>query len=76
MPKQEQLINIINEISDAPENISRDMNTRIDELDLDSMNTMELLVKIEDTFNKEVSIEDFKICNTISDLLNLINKNG
>ena len=76
MDNQEQLLRVVNEIYGNNEYKSLSLSTRIDELDFDSLQTLELLMNIEKTFLVELKIEDMKACETLSDILNVINKNG
>ena len=76
MDNQEQLLRVVNEIYENNEYKSLSLSTRIDELDFDSLQTLELLMNIEKTFLVELKIEDMKACETLSDILNVINKNG
>jgi acyl carrier protein len=76
MNKQELLFRVVNEIYENNQHKSLSLSTRIDELDFDSMETLEFLMAIEKTFLVELKIEDMKACETLSDILNVINKNG
>jgi acyl carrier protein len=76
MNKQELLFRVVNEIYENNQHKSLSLSTRIDELDFDSMETLEFLMAIEKTFLVELKIEEMKICETLADILNLIDKNG
>jgi len=76
MNNQEQLLLIVNEIYENTGDKLINLSTRIDELDFDSMQTLELLMNIEKNIPVELKIEDLKACQTLADILDLINKNG
>jgi acyl carrier protein len=76
MSNKEQLLRIVNEIYKNTEGKSVNLFTRIDELDFDSMEMLELLMHIEQDMIVELKIDDLKSCQTLADILNLINKNG
>jgi acyl carrier protein len=40
------------------------------------METLELIMDIEKNMSVELKIEDLKVCQTLADILDLINKNG
>jgi len=75
MNNQEQLLLIVNEIYENSGDNSISLSTRIDELDFDSMETLELIMDIEKNMSLELKVEDLKACQTLGDILNLINKN-
>ena len=75
MDNQEQLLRIVNEIYENTGDKSINLSTRIDELDFDSMETLELIMDIEKNMSLELKVEDLKACQTLADILNLINKN-
>jgi acyl carrier protein len=75
MNNQEQLLLIINGIYENSGDKSISLSTKIDELDFDSMETMELVMDIEKNMSVELKIEDLKACQTLADILHLINKN-
>jgi acyl carrier protein len=76
MNNQEQLLLIVNEIYENTGDKLISLSTRIDELDFDSMETLELIMNIEKNMSVELKIEDLKACQTLADILDLINKNG
>jgi acyl carrier protein len=75
MDNQEQLLRIVNEIYENTGDKSINLSTRIDELDFDSMETLELIMDVEKNMSLELKVEDLKACQTLADILNLINKN-
>ena len=76
MSNKEQLLRIVNEIYKNTGDKSVNLSSRIDELDFDSMEMLELLMHIEKDIVVELKIDDLKSCQTLADILNLINKNG
>jgi acyl carrier protein len=75
MDNQEQLLRIVNEIYQNTGGKSINLSTRIDELDFDSMETLELIMDIEKNMSLELKVENLKACQTLADILDLINKN-
>ena len=75
MDNQEQLLRIVNEIYQNTGGKSINLSTRIDELDFDSMETLELIMNIEKNMSLELKVENLKACQTLADILDLINKN-
>lgn len=66
----EKLINICAEVSGK----SVDLKTTIDSLDLDSLDTLELSMKMKNELNIELSADEFMLMNTIQDILTHINQ--
>ena len=75
MDNQEQLLRIVNEIYENTGDKSINLSTRIDELDFDSMETLELIMDVEKNMSLELKVENLKACQTLADILDLINKN-
>lgn len=48
--------------------------TRIESLDLDSLDTLEAVMKLEETFDIEIDAARFSMCDTIGDILAEINR--
>jgi acyl carrier protein len=59
----QRLLKIFNEISNTDAEIN--LETNIDALDLDSLETMDLLMMIENEFKKEIAIDKFSSCQNI-----------
>jgi acyl carrier protein len=72
---QDQLINLIaNELSVIKENINLDTDIH-DDLGADSLDVVELVMSIEDTFNVSVPEGEISHLRTVRDLLRFIENN-
>ena len=65
------LLNIIIEIA---QNKNLNDTTQLNEVDLDSIDMLDLLSRINKEFGSDISIDEYQSCNTISDLENIIKK--
>jgi acyl carrier protein len=68
--EQNKLIEIVSEVCSLDSPI--DMSTKLVDLLLDSLDFLELHMKIEDEFSVEISVNKFLGCNTLNDVLKLI----
>lgn len=64
--KSDKLIQIFSQITSAKE---INLETAIDELDLDSLDILDVLTRIRKEFDKEIDLNDFVGCKTISSVL-------
>jgi acyl carrier protein len=55
----------------APEDISLDSNLR-DDLDIDSIDAVDLMVRLRNIIGKRINPEDFKTARTIQDVVDVI----
>jgi acyl carrier protein len=55
----------------APEDISLDSNLR-DDLDIDSIDAVDLMVRLRNIIGKRINPEDFKTAHTIQDVVDVI----
>ena len=68
-----EVIGIIGKYAERREAIAgADASTRISELGVSSLNFVEIVVKIEETFNVSISDEEFQRIATIGDAVNVI----
>jgi acyl carrier protein len=65
------LLNIIIEIA---QNKNLNNSSQLNEVDLDSIDMLDLLSRINKEFGYDISIDEYQSCNTISDLENMIKK--
>jgi acyl carrier protein len=68
--EQNKLIGIVSDVCRLDTAI--DLSTKLIDLNLDSLDFLELHMKIEEAFSVKISINKFLICNTLSDVLELI----
>jgi acyl carrier protein len=68
--QQNKLIEIVSDVYRLDTAI--DLSTKLIDLELDSLDFLELHMKIEDAFSVKISINQFLGCNTLSDVLELI----
>lgn len=68
---EQKLITIFTEISNTE--VAVNAQTNLNELDLDSMDTLDVLMRIENELNVEVKIEKFATCTDIASLDKLVN---
>lgn len=69
-PQQQTLIKIVSEICKS--NLPIDLSTKVIDLSLDSLDFLEMHMKIEDTFFIELSVDTLLKCNTVNDIFELI----
>jgi acyl carrier protein len=69
--KNDKLINIFQEISSHKE---INLETNIEDLNLDSLDILDALMKIRKDLDIEVDINDFILCKNIESLAKLINR--
>jgi acyl carrier protein len=73
MTNNEQLlIQIFSDISNTQATIN--LNTKIDDLDLDSMDVLDLLMNIENKLNIAIPIDQFSLCQDIESIRKIINQ--
>ena len=68
--QQNKLIEIVADV--CGHNSTIDLSTKLIDLNLDSLDFLELHMMIEDAFSVEISVNKFLSCNTLSDDLELI----
>jgi|688.fasta_scaffold233219_2 acyl carrier protein len=68
--EQNKLIEIVSDVCSLDSPI--DMSTKLVDLELDSLDFLELHMMIEEAFSVEISVNKFLSCNTLSDVLELI----
>jgi acyl carrier protein len=74
-PEFEQaLLTLVAEQIDAEEALTRE--TRIDELDIDSLDLIEIAQTVDDEFNIRVDARDVVGAETVGDLLDAVAKGG
>jgi acyl carrier protein len=70
--KEQLLIQIFSDISNTQAIIN--LNTKIDDLDLDSMDVLDLLMNIENKLNIAIPIDQFSLCQDIESIRKIINQ--
>lgn len=68
--KKERLLEIFTELSNT--DVAVNFNTKIDDLELDSLETLDLLMMLENEFKQEIAIDKFAACadiNAVYDVL-------
>jgi acyl carrier protein len=68
--QQNKLIEIVSDVYRLDTAI--DLSTKLIDLELDSLDFLELHMKIEHAFSVTISVNQFLGCNTLSDVLELI----
>lgn len=68
--QQNKLIEIVADVCGHDSSV--DLSTKLIDLNLDSLDFLELHMMIEDAFSVEISVNKFLSCNTLSDVLELI----
>ena len=68
--QQNKLIEIVADV--CGHNSTIDLSTKLIDLNLDSLDFLELHMMIEDAFSVEISVNKFLSCNTLRDVLELI----
>ena len=67
---QQKLLEIFSEISNT--DVEVNLETKIDALDLDSLETMDLLMLLENEFKLEIAIDKFSLCTDIGSVYKII----
>lgn len=71
--KKQKLLDIFAEISNT--DVAINTETNIDALDLDSLETLDLLMVIENEFKQEIAIDKFSKCTDIASVYKILESN-
>jgi len=69
---ENSLISVFKKFVEKNNNVNLDLNTKIDNLGLDSLDLLDLLMQIENKLGVNIPIERFTLCYSIGDVARLI----
>lgn len=69
---ENSLLSVFKEFAEKNKNVNLDLDTKIDNLGLDSLDILDLLMQIENKLGVNLPIERFSLCYSIGDVARLI----
>lgn len=69
---ENSLLSVFKEFAEKNKNVNLDLDTKIDNLGLDSLDILDLLMQIENKLGVNLPIERFNLCYSIGDVARLI----
>jgi acyl carrier protein len=67
-----RVIEIVKEVLSMQDGESIDINKELEDIDIDSLDTVEIIMSIEEEFNITISNDDANTFKTINDIVNYI----
>jgi acyl carrier protein len=65
---EQKLISIFHEISNVRDQLTIGLDTKINALELDSLDVLDVLMRIQKELNVDISILNFSLCKDIMDV--------
>ena len=65
---EQKLISIFHEISDNRDKIKIGLDTKISDMDLDSLDVLDVIMRIQRELNVDVPIVNFSLCKDVMDI--------